>query len=366
MSAPAIFVSHSHQDDTYCHTFVTALRGAGLDVWYDEHNATAGHLVDVISHEIRQRPVFIVILTPAALTSDWVKDECTWAYNRWQKDKANRVMLPVLAATVVEDDIWDFLQVFRRVEQPGLRPWPVAEAARRAALAIDPNAPLMPAQSHAAPPPMPTSDHSAELDTLLARANALVSQGKRRDAIEVLRRATALAPRSVAAWNALGFNLDYLNQTAESLEVFERVLLIDPSNVFAWAGKANSLSLDYPQQALLCAEKAIALDPKSAFAFSGKGVALDGLGRHKESLDACERAITLDTNFAPAWSNKGNALYSLGRYQESLDAYDHALALGQSSIRWRGKAAALQKLGRTSEADEAERKAKELEAQEKK
>ncbi len=208
MSAPAIFVSHSHKDDTYCHTFVTALRGAGLDVWYDEHNATAGHLVDVISHEIRQRPVFIVILTPAALTSDWVKDECTWAYNRWQKDKANRVMLPVLAATVVEDDIWDFLQVFRRVEQPGLRPWPVAEAARRAALAIDPNAPHIPAHPTApatstqAPAAPNTSD---DAEALIAAGNTLVSIGQRADAIDMFRRATQSDPRSVTAWSQLGY-----------------------------------------------------------------------------------------------------------------------------------------------------------------
>src|SRR5574340_1296500 len=110
MSAPAIFVSHSHQDDEYCHTFVTMLRAAGLDVWYDEHNATAGHLVDLIEREIRQRPVFILILTPAALASTWVKDECTWAYGRWRKDQAGRVMLPVLAEMVDEDDIWLFMQ----------------------------------------------------------------------------------------------------------------------------------------------------------------------------------------------------------------------------------------------------------------
>ena len=41
MAQTRIFVSHSHQDNSYCRDFVTALR-QGLDsdeaVWYDEHN----------------------------------------------------------------------------------------------------------------------------------------------------------------------------------------------------------------------------------------------------------------------------------------------------------------------------------------
>ena len=44
MSEPLrIFVSHSHQDDAFARGLVAALRGAGSDVWYDEHNmARAG------------------------------------------------------------------------------------------------------------------------------------------------------------------------------------------------------------------------------------------------------------------------------------------------------------------------------------
>ncbi|MGH2502303.1 MAG: tetratricopeptide repeat protein [Ktedonobacterales bacterium] len=396
MSAPAIFVSHSHKDDEYCHAFVATLRAAGLDVWYDEHNASAGHLRTLIERELRLRPIFVVVLTTAALQSDWVSDECDWAYSLYQRDKTHRVVLPVLAETVSEDDIWLYMQQFKRIEQAGVRPWPAVEAARRVALAMNPNAPLV-APAPATPgAPAPSSD---ELDALLARANALVSQGKRRDAIATLRQATTLAPRSVAAWSALGYQLDYASQsqteTSEALEAFERALLLEPNNAFAWAGRANALALHHPQQALACAEKAIALDPNSAFAESGrgaalnqvgrfqealdahdhalaldpryvsawvnKGFALSGLGRDQEALDVLDRALVLDPGEDVAWSNKGNVLINLGRHREALDAYVQALKLGQNAIRWRGKARALWNLGRVKEAEEAERKAKELE-----
>jgi len=34
-TALPIFVSHSHEDGAFCQALVTALRGAGADVWYD-------------------------------------------------------------------------------------------------------------------------------------------------------------------------------------------------------------------------------------------------------------------------------------------------------------------------------------------
>jgi hypothetical protein len=39
-----IFVSHNRQDGACCHQLVAALRGAGADVWYDQHNMEAGRL----------------------------------------------------------------------------------------------------------------------------------------------------------------------------------------------------------------------------------------------------------------------------------------------------------------------------------
>ncbi len=37
-----VFVSHSHQDNAFCQQIVQALRDAGADVWYDEHNLRLG------------------------------------------------------------------------------------------------------------------------------------------------------------------------------------------------------------------------------------------------------------------------------------------------------------------------------------
>src|SRR5689334_3836564 len=86
MSQMRIFVRHSHEDDAFCRALVQALRVAGADAWYDEHDMGSGRLGPTIERELRKRPVFVVILSPAALRSQWVEDETRWAYGLLRKD----------------------------------------------------------------------------------------------------------------------------------------------------------------------------------------------------------------------------------------------------------------------------------------
>src|SRR5260370_12928928 len=120
-----VFVSHSHEDDIFCRALVEGLRRAGADVWYDEHNLGSGQLIDTIEVELRERPVFVLVLSPAALTSQWVRHEVKWAFQRLQREPS-RILLPVLAEAVEEDAIWLFLQDFKRVEAPAVQPLPQA------------------------------------------------------------------------------------------------------------------------------------------------------------------------------------------------------------------------------------------------
>src|SRR5690349_20392450 len=98
MAQMRIFLSHSSQDKPFAGALVHALRGAGADVWYDEQNLGPGILRREIMRELSSRPVFVVVVSRAALQSDWVQDECEWAYNL-AKREPNRLMLPVVAGS---------------------------------------------------------------------------------------------------------------------------------------------------------------------------------------------------------------------------------------------------------------------------
>jgi TIR domain len=83
-----VFVSHSHADNDFCRRLVQTLRNTGLSVWYDEQNLSAGYLTSTIERELRQADAFLVVLSPAAVESQWVQSEwyAAWDLAREGKD----------------------------------------------------------------------------------------------------------------------------------------------------------------------------------------------------------------------------------------------------------------------------------------
>lgn len=123
MGAPRIFVNHSHEDKDFCDALVRALRAAGADVWYDEHGG-AGQLFDIIQIEVQARAIFLVVLSKAAIASEWVRRECIWAYSLTDGNPS-RTLLPVTAGAIEPNDLmgnWFFIKDYRRIEAPGYNP----------------------------------------------------------------------------------------------------------------------------------------------------------------------------------------------------------------------------------------------------
>ncbi len=127
-----------------------------------------------------------------------------------------------------------------------------------------------------------------------------------------------------------------------------------------WNGKGLALyDLKRYDEALAAYDRALALDPAYAIAWYSKGLALYALNRHDEALAAYDRDRALDPANAVAWYSKGAALYDLKRYAEALNAYDRGFDRNDP-LDWQAHARVYRALGREAEAQEAERRAKEL------
>ncbi|MBA3824434.1 MAG: toll/interleukin-1 receptor domain-containing protein [Ktedonobacterales bacterium] len=319
MATMQIFVSHSHADNAFCQAIVAALRSADADVWYDEHNLGSGQMLDVIQRELKSRPIFILVLSPAAMQSAWVKDEARWAYNLYKRD-VTRTILPVTAGTIQPSDFdeWLFIEDYKRIEAPGLQPFSATEAARRLlrTLALTPRGEV----------PAPTAPQVQEsADDLLARGKALAGQQHYNAALPLFERATQLAAHSFEAWYNLGYTLSELHR---------------------WSA------------ALAANEQAIALNPRHSAAWNNKGFSLSFAKRYQEALGAYETAISLDADDATSWYNMGFVLYELRRYPEALAAFEHALARNpEMTAAWLSKATILRMLGRADEAQQAQTRA---------
>ena len=336
-SALPIFISHNYKDNVFCEKLVTALRGAGADVWYDEHNMEAGLLMDTIMRELEQRKIFIVILSKDAFASKWVKRESLWAYDKADEDPT-RVILPVVTRPIERSDFsgtngWMFLKGFKRVEAPGYQPLPEDEAIRRVlhALALTP-------AGEAPAPVAPQPGESA--DDLLIRGIALRGQKKFDEAGALFERAVQLDPDLANAWFNVGFSRDAVGHYADALTAWERTTTLDATNAAAWTNKGSTLlKLHRYPDALDAFETAIGIKDTYVFAWYGKGVALKEMDRAEEAIAAYDKALDIDRRFAYAWNGKGSALWSLKRLDDAEAAFAKAVEISHGmALAWRNLA----------------------------
>lgn len=101
-----VFVSYSRTESEFAVRLVNDVRQrlAGHDetVWMDTQQLTGGQsFLDVIQSEIRDRPVFVVIVSPDSMASHFVQDEIQLAVFMGLEDESpgEKLMAPVIYHT---------------------------------------------------------------------------------------------------------------------------------------------------------------------------------------------------------------------------------------------------------------------------
>ncbi len=87
-----IFISHSHEDKAFGEKIAKALKERHFSVWIDNHIETGDQWIDKIKDAIKECVVMVVIMTPSADKSDWVKREILLA------ERLNKPIFPLLLA----------------------------------------------------------------------------------------------------------------------------------------------------------------------------------------------------------------------------------------------------------------------------
>jgi len=346
-----IFVSHSSEDSEFCDTFVSALRKTGADVWYDVENLGAGVLRTEIMRELSERHTFIVVLSPTALHSRWVQDECEWAYNLLQREP-HRIFVPVTARTYDPHDFKMLLYVegMKRVEAAGYRPYDLSEIIEHTCRLLS----LTSKAEVTVTAPLPEEG----IDDLIAHGKALNAQRQSSRALQYFEKVCHLAPDNADVWVNLGYTFNTLRRFDEALTASEHALLLAPHSPAAWTRKgAALLNLKRFTEALTACDEALRLDQSYPDAWSIKGMVLYAQGHFDEAVTSGQSAVALDPHYAEGWSRLADGLLQAHRFDEAIIAYDLALALGGDAVaNWNGKATALLELGRPDEALELLRK----------
>ena len=75
-----VFVSHSSRDRTFVERLVSVLRLHGIPVWYSQTNIMGAQMWhDEIGSALRRCDWFVLVLSPDAVSSQWVKRELLYS-----------------------------------------------------------------------------------------------------------------------------------------------------------------------------------------------------------------------------------------------------------------------------------------------
>lgn len=151
------------------------------------------------------------------------------------------------------------------------------------------------------------SKRADDADALALVARALVRQGRKREAIEVLERVTALAPDFAVARFNLANLLAQANHFDAALAQLDTLLAIDPDNALFLQLKASVFETTGENEATLAiCERLAAENPDRAECFVALGHAHRALGDKNEAIAAYRKAIALVPQSGLAWWSLAN------------------------------------------------------------
>lgn len=96
MAVPRVFISHASADAAFANHLADDLRRQGADCWLDSSHLGAGDFVARINAALAGRDQVILVLTPAAIQSQWVNREVSAAIVR-ENQGLMRPMIVVMA-----------------------------------------------------------------------------------------------------------------------------------------------------------------------------------------------------------------------------------------------------------------------------
>jgi spermidine synthase len=196
-------------------------------------------------------------------------------------------------------------------------------------------------------------------EVLLRKVQALQNQGRRDEAVGLLRDAVRVAPAHVGARRLLGEALADAGRTDEALDGLRAAVRMDSTDVRARLALGYRLhALGRGGEAVAHYRAALRADSTSAEAHNGLGVVLAQRDDLAGALAHFVAAARLDSRDGAVQHNLANALFALGRVDEALPVYRRALALdpGKAQV-WFHAGLAQARRGLWSEAVASQRRA---------
>ncbi len=157
---------------------------------------------------------------------------------------------------------------------------------------------------------------------------ALHEDGRLDQAVARYRRAIAIQPDYVPAFNNLGVSLRAQGKVDDAIRVYDEGLRVRDDYPDLHYNLANALlQVNRAAEAAGHLRRAGRDDPGSAGVHNNLGTALAAQGRLEEAAAEFQQAVALEPGSAQAHRNLGNLLGSLGRREQALTHLQRAVVL---------------------------------------
>ena len=124
-----VFISHAHTDEPLVKKVAAALEEAGLEVWDATREILFGdNWADKVAQALQESEAMVVLLTPDALRSNWVRWEVGYALG--EQGYARR-LIPVVVGDPDELPMENVPWILRRLHMIRLDQSPKEEEIRR-------------------------------------------------------------------------------------------------------------------------------------------------------------------------------------------------------------------------------------------
>ncbi|HEU5396508.1 MAG TPA: tetratricopeptide repeat protein [Verrucomicrobiae bacterium] len=122
-------------------------------------------------------------------------------------------------------------------------------------------------------------------------------------------------PADHRAWYYVGIALAGLGRFDEAEAAYRRALAIDPGEVKAWNNLAGLLyeNLQRPLDGIRCLQQALKINPANKLAWSNLATMVGRMGHHDRAMEFANRALALDPELVEAHLHKGAAALALGK-----------------------------------------------------
>ena len=158
-----------------------------------------------------------------------------------------------------------------------------------------------------------------------------VAAGNEQKGLDILRQAEKEAPKNPEVLQNLAFGLHGSDRLEEALDVYDRILTIQPDDWILWNNWGNALyNLKRYPESIPKFVVALEKNPDYEISWNNIGNALEKMHLYPESLPFHKRAIEIDERFAYAHYAASVALIHMGRDEEAKIEMSNAVSLRPS------------------------------------